>query len=264
MRAQNSLVASESSLRQAREWLSTCYSDHVKCPKSPGDFVPTRLLQIEHDDGKVFARLIDAFSEAHTKWAALSYVWGGDQGFKTTVSSLSTMREPFSIEKLPRTLRDAVNVCRGLGLDYIWIDCLCVIQDDADDLAQELAIMPQIYQQAWVTISASTANNVSEGFVHDRGYKVVKSKTPISLTYRAKDSVNTGAIIIAEAENAGTGRQTALPIHDRAWYVTCTFKLHLRLKLTLRHKTQDIPGAKTLATPSRLHKSQSHLHLSDR
>jgi hypothetical protein len=235
-RAQNPFVASENSLRQAREWLSTCQSDHVKCPKSSGHFVPTRLLQIEHNDGKVFARLIDAFSEAHTKWAALSYVWGGDQEFKTTVSSISTMRESFSIEKLPQTLRDAVDVCRGLGLQYLWIDCLCVIQDDVDDLAQELAIMPQIYQQAWVTISASTANNVSEGFVHDRGYKTANSKAPISLAYRAKDGVSTGAIILAEADDAGTGRQTALPIHDRAWYVAFTNKVQLRLTLTVRHK----------------------------
>jgi hypothetical protein len=190
------------------------------CPGSPGDFVPTRLLKIElDDDGQVVARLVDVFSDAHTKWAALSYVWGGDQEFKTTVSSTSAMREPFSVQRLPQTLRDAVTVCRGLELDYLWADCLCIIQDDADDLAQELAIMPQIYQRAWVTISASTASNVSEGFLHDRGYKTMKSKAPISLSYLAKDDTSTGTVIIGEAEDVEIARQNALPIHDRAWYV---------------------------------------------
>jgi hypothetical protein len=193
---------------------------HDMCPKSPDDFVPTRLLKIElSDDGQVFARLIDASLEAHTKWAALSYMWGGDQEFKTTGPTLSMMREPFSIERLPKTLRDAVDVCLGLGLEHLWVDCLCIVQDDADDLAQELATMPLIYQRAWVTISASTGSNVSEGFLHDRGYRTVDSEVPILLRYLAKDGLSTGAIVLSEAEDAGIARQATLPIHDRAWYV---------------------------------------------
>jgi hypothetical protein len=176
------------------------------------------LLKIEHDDTQIFARLVDALIEPNPKWAALTYVWGGDQEFKATFSNLSTLRDKFEVQRLPHTLQDALTVCKGLNLDYIWVDCLCIIQDDPVDLARELAIMPQIYQQAWVTISASTAKSVHDGFLHHRGYKTLRDQTPVSLPYMCRDGVNSGTIIIGEASGPSVAEQNDnLPIHHRAW-----------------------------------------------
>jgi hypothetical protein len=175
------------------------------------------LLKIEHDDTQIFARLVDALIEPDLKWAALTYVWGGDQEFKATFSTLSTLRDKSEVQRLPRTLRDALTVCKSLNLEYLWIDCLCIIQDDPADLARELATMPQIYQQAWVTISTSTANSVHDGFLHHRGYKTLPNKTPVSLPYACKDGVNSGTIIIGEASGSSIAEQNdTLPIHHRA------------------------------------------------
>jgi hypothetical protein len=125
------------------------------------------LLHIEPGDGHLAIRLVDNLPISSIKWAALSYVWGGNQEVKTTSSCLSAMMMNISVENLPQTLTDALMVCKKLWLRYIWIDCLCIVQDDGDDLTRELANRHRIYQQAWVTIAAATAHNVSQGFLHN-------------------------------------------------------------------------------------------------
>jgi hypothetical protein len=202
--------------------------------------VPRKLLKIESRDGEIMARLVEPVPHPSVRWAALSYVWGGDQVIKTTVASISTMDEPFAVRSLPQTLQDAFAVCTKIGLHYLWIDCLCIVQDDPYDLASELDSMPQIYQLAWVTISASTADHVSTGFLHDRGHRVQKFDgkdyrftklvaPTISLLYACKNDDNTGAIILKsrhdtirianDEADVYAVRQKTLPIHRRAWYV---------------------------------------------
>ena len=162
--------------------------------------MPTRLLDLKPDDDDEpgFVRLVATTRRPIIKWAALSYVWGGPQAFKTTIFSLATMYKNVSAVALPRTLQDAILVTVALGLRYLWIDCICIVQDDEDDLARELASIPLIYQRAWVTISASTAENVSTGFLHDRGYWTGPVETPILLPYRSEDGNIDGNIVIAE------------------------------------------------------------------
>jgi hypothetical protein len=218
--AQNPFVGSERSLQQAREWLKTCHHTHPQCSRAAYDFVPTRLLRLTPSNGSSTVHLVDNFPGQFVEWAALTYVWGGDQVFKTTVASMAAMTRGISIADLPRTLQDAIRVCRGLEVQYLWVDCLCIVQDDEDDLTRELAIMPYIYQRAWVTISASTAEAVNEGFMQDRGYETLGSSVPISLPYLSTDGISTGAIILAEIQPDHISErvvQDKSPIHRRAW-----------------------------------------------
>jgi hypothetical protein len=68
---------------------------------------------------------------------------------------------------MPQTLQDAVTVTRRLGLQYIWVDCLCIVQDESEDLVTELAKMPDIYGHAVLAASATTFH---EGFLHESEY----------------------------------------------------------------------------------------------
>ena len=72
------------------------------------------------------------------------------------------------MEDLPATMRDAVIVTEKLGIMNLWIDALCIVQDDTIDKAREIAQMPLIYSQAIVTIAASRASGVEKGFLHDK------------------------------------------------------------------------------------------------
>jgi hypothetical protein len=206
-------LASEESLRSARHWITTCGTSHILCATTSQDtFVPTRLLRIEHDS----AHLVEVFAEKCVKWAALTYVWGGEQSFKTTISSLTAMKRKFPIQYLPQTLQDACTVCRGLDIKYLWVDCLCIIQDDAEDLAKELVEMPRIYQRAWITISASTATTVKQGFLYDRGITRKQAETTlISLPFSSSDKLTMGGILLNAA--ICDSPYSSLPISRRAW-----------------------------------------------
>jgi hypothetical protein len=230
--AQNPFVGSERSLAQASSWLEYCYSSHPKCDHTQSDFVPRRLLRIEQSE---IMHLVEDTSKQRLRWAALSYVWGGPQIFSTTNACIDEIKRGFLVKELPQTLRDAVTVCQALALEYMWIDSLCIIQDDVDDLDRELGTMPRVYQEAWVTISASTAASVNEGFLHDRRFRTSskesyqknggvlssdESSIVISLPYITDSSVAAGEVIMGESKDAMKDGITC-GIHDaidsRAW-----------------------------------------------
>jgi hypothetical protein len=77
----------------------------------------------------------------------LSYKWGGlDAIWQTTTKNLGMRLAEFDIVELPKTLSDTVHVVRNLGLKCVWIDSLCIIQDDKEDWAREAVKMAFIYQ----------------------------------------------------------------------------------------------------------------------
>ena len=62
-----------------------------------------------------------------------------------------------AIAHLPATIRDAVRVTLALGLRHLWVDALCIFQDDHHDKASDITKMPMIYRNAVVTIAATRA-----------------------------------------------------------------------------------------------------------
>lgn len=90
---------------------------------------------------------------------------GGPQNVITTTKTLSTYLDGFSTKGLPQTVRDAVTVARRLGFRYLWIDALCIIQDDPQDKTHEISQMANIYNFATVTIAAARASKISDGFL---------------------------------------------------------------------------------------------------
>lgn len=79
---------------------------------------------------------------------------------------------------MPATLQDAVTVCRGLDVSFLWIDSLRIVQDDEKDMRRELSHMAQIYELALVVISASRAASVREGFLQDTPMRYPRSTCP--------------------------------------------------------------------------------------
>ncbi|OHF04101.1 heterokaryon incompatibility protein [Colletotrichum orchidophilum] len=76
--------------------------------------------------------------------------------------------EHIDFYRLPKTFQDAITVTRGLGVDYIWIDTLCIIQNDMDDWENESTKMEEVFSAAYCTISAASAKSSLDGFLSDR------------------------------------------------------------------------------------------------
>jgi len=72
------------------------------------------------------------------------------------------------ISSLPQTLKDAVIITRRLGQQYLWVDALCILQDDNEAKQEEISRMSQIYKNSIFTIQAASSNAVAQGFLHTR------------------------------------------------------------------------------------------------
>lgn len=152
--------------------LNRCLQEHTTCREfqsqlKPGvnDNWPRRILRI---DKKAFTvSLVDFDETMRSKYVALSYCWGPhtDQHLKTTRDTLPFIQAGIHASQLPATLRDAVKVTIGLGRSLIWIDSLCIIQDDEDDWNREAGKMSTVYAQSLVTIIASSAASSISGFL---------------------------------------------------------------------------------------------------
>jgi hypothetical protein len=85
---------------------------------------------------------------------------------KTTRATLAAHLEHISFTALPRNFRDAILVALRLGLDHLWIDSLCIVQDDEADWSGEAPAMADVYSGAELTIVASRSSGATQGFLH--------------------------------------------------------------------------------------------------
>lgn len=138
-------------------------------------------------------------------YATLSYCWGGDQEGKTLRANLASRLQGFNLKDQPKTIQDAVTMTRALGIRFVWIDSLCIVQDDEDDKVHEITRMHDIYRNSYVTLSASRAASSKEGFLNR-----CKPVDPIRLAYRGPDGT-LGSVILSSSD------MIREPIHSRAW-----------------------------------------------
>jgi hypothetical protein len=145
------------------EWLSICRDNHPVCPRNGDVPLPTRVLDVSRA-GVDQIRLRKVSGQGGS-YLALSHCWGGKIAMQTTRENLNARKEGIRFGELPETFQDAVTVTRGLGLKYLWIDALCIIQDDQDDWGKESGNMAAIYQNAYVVLGADMSADSHGGFL---------------------------------------------------------------------------------------------------
>ncbi|RYP92950.1 hypothetical protein DL770_000931 [Monosporascus sp. CRB-9-2] len=151
-----------------KQWIEVCDLSHEMCRRKDGDVptMPTRLIEVGDP-----IRLVDSARIDPSPYIALSHCWGpltDNAKFCTFKYNVDQLRKSIDFERLPLTFKDAVSVVRGLGFRYIWIDSLCIIQDDQRDWEYEAARMEQVFSGAYFTIAASSAKSSNEGFLLPR------------------------------------------------------------------------------------------------
>lgn len=149
-------------LEMAGIWFRRCITHHAKiCNASDPGFLPTRLIFIG-DPNSQSVSLVEHLS-APQKYAALSHRWSEQTKDARLLQSNLRQRLDSGIElsALPLLFRDVIHVLRKLGLAYLWIDCLCIVQDsdNGDDWRQEAALMGAVYRNATLTIAAASCQD---------------------------------------------------------------------------------------------------------
>ncbi|CAG8977149.1 hypothetical protein HYALB_00003370 [Hymenoscyphus albidus] len=166
-------------------WPHKCSQTHAKCgARYDFGFRPTRLIDVG-SKGK-HPRLVHTaamFSKA-AEYLALSHCWGTNMpsSAKTTLETLSQKLTRIRIRKLPRTFQDAIAVTRRLGLKYLWIDSLCIIQDSHEDWQLESALMRKIYSHCYCTLAAAASLDCHGGLFAKRSeLAVLGTESPAAL-----------------------------------------------------------------------------------
>lgn len=102
------------------------------------------------------------FKAENIQYIALSHCWGtalGARILRTTKSNLTTREAGIHWDEFSKTFQDTIKIAQGLGVRFIWIDSLCIIQDDQDDFEIECAQMGMVYSKAYCTIAVSISRN---------------------------------------------------------------------------------------------------------
>ncbi|KAG8529024.1 uncharacterized protein KY384_006714 [Bacidia gigantensis] len=111
-------------------------------------------------------RVVDATTNA--TYVALSYVWGtSTEWLRCSQSNVETLQQMRGLSRLysqiPQTIRDAMTICKYLGVRYLWVDALCIVQDDLCQKAQQIASMASIYQGAKLVLAAAHGRDANAG-----------------------------------------------------------------------------------------------------
>jgi hypothetical protein len=104
---------------------------------------------------------------AHGKYIALSHCWGKSHHLTTTTRNISAHKNGIPLDVLPATFRHAVQVAQELKIAYIWIDSLCILQDDAADWEVESAKMGNVYADSYLSVAAMSSTDDSSGCFPD-------------------------------------------------------------------------------------------------
>jgi Heterokaryon incompatibility protein (HET) len=111
-------------------WIEVCTSTHLACAVTS---MPTRLLNVSKEDP--FLQLSEGLP--NTRYVAISHCWSVEPLITTTTWSLELRLQSVPMSSLSRSFQDAVTITRKLGLNHLWIDSLCIIQDSKDDWATD-------------------------------------------------------------------------------------------------------------------------------
>jgi Heterokaryon incompatibility protein (HET) len=211
------------SLSRLAQRLRTCETTHQTCLRHDLGVLPTRLLDLgDHSMSRVI-RLVEGNSRSG-RYAALSYCWGPpsatNRPFKTTVKTLGKRLRGIAYAELPGAIKDAVVVTRSLGIRYLWVDALCIIQDSAEDWASESMKMATVYHNAVITIAASCSPESRQRFLRrrPRGY------SSCSLPIRTKFMSTEGTLYLRCLLSTNSMLPSAVvhahwrqPVQFRAW-----------------------------------------------
>jgi hypothetical protein len=135
-------------------------------PPTKREYLPIRLLDVE-DSSRDNIRLVSTDGRkisAPVNYFALSHCWGDAVNKKLTKQNIGQMMNAIPIESLSQNFRDAIFITRKMGLKYLWIDSLCIVQDDEREWNIQSAVMGLVYSNAACVISATASKDSAGGY----------------------------------------------------------------------------------------------------
>lgn len=164
---------------EAKKWMVQCDRSHgLHCCITPDQRLARIGMRLIDTERNCLVRV-----NAHCAYTALTYVWGPVDQPVLKQGLIMEWETPghFDNVHLPKTISDAIKVCRMIGLQYLWVDSLCIVQDDPPAVQEQINNMSLVYSQAYLTIVAASGDDC------DSGLASVQVREPIQKTFQAGD-----------------------------------------------------------------------------
>ncbi|KID83474.1 Heterokaryon incompatibility [Metarhizium guizhouense ARSEF 977] len=151
-----------------KEWMATCRAHHPRCSLTRGSEMPTRVIHVGDPANNTQPRLLATAQHGISEpYAALSYCWGPNTSNvpKLTDATYSSFVQGIDESTLSQSHKDMIHLARALGINYVWIDALCIIQFNAADWERESKRMAVVYGNAALTVIAGRSSDSNHGFI---------------------------------------------------------------------------------------------------
>lgn len=157
-------IFDDRTLENVQRWLEYCGHRHRFCQQETEPLLPKRVIDVSGEQPHLHVS-IDGEKGAYV---CLSHRWGRPEAIlKSEQATLQERRQGIPLSTLPPTFHDAVAFTRRLGYRYIWIDSLCIVQDDPNDWEQEAAKIGLYYENSALTLSVLQGNDPQAGCAWD-------------------------------------------------------------------------------------------------
>ncbi|KAF2469044.1 HET-domain-containing protein [Lindgomyces ingoldianus] len=227
----------QNSIQRIKTWLEECHTHHSKCGSSLDRPLPTRVIDVGSSSRA--PRLYVSRQKEIGRYATLSHRWGPPTlGFKRLVTTRKNFKAHCSsipLNRFPKTFREAIEVVRGLGLQYLWIDSLCITQGDEEDWEHEASRMADVYSNAYITLAADAASHSHCGLFITKatdltklelgGHQNQESNSMVSIKFTSTDGNNTDTETKSKNSTHDTAKilntcyatENYSELHTRAW-----------------------------------------------
>ncbi|KIW18059.1 hypothetical protein PV08_02346 [Exophiala spinifera] len=177
---------SAGSMATTRTWLRRCENYHSRCRNriaEQADEPPSRLIDVSLLARTGTVRLV-AGTPNTGRYAALSHRWvsGPMPSWATTRSNVEKRLQGFELLELPNTIQEALTYISELGLSYLWVDSVCIIQDDEADWSGESVQMLKVFGNAALSLFTDSAQNDDYSFLANCRQGSFQQRSGVSLT----------------------------------------------------------------------------------
>jgi len=213
-------TASDPSVKWTMAALSHCRSNHAECNVGDANpLLPTRVLDLG-DSGTTSEAGVKLYvtNGERGEYLCLSHCWGVDKKpIETRRATMRQFQSGISWDDLPKSFQDAVAFTRKLGHRFLWIDSLCIVQDDPADWAREAGRMASIYENALLTLAAASSTNSQGG--------LFRASKPSRCLTRSDDGIGQPVVHMRRFVNpkffdhrrSGEDDTETSPLLKRAW-----------------------------------------------
>jgi hypothetical protein len=161
---EKAVLTADNDITTMQRWVETCAQHHAACQPNLTGYYPTRVIDVGRSGAEDCRLRITADDEdMYGPYVTLSHCWGTEAPARLLTRNLHDMRTSIDLESLPLTFREAIATARQLGMRYVWIDSLCIIQDSVKGWSIEASRMTQVYSNAFCCLAATGASNCTYG-----------------------------------------------------------------------------------------------------